>query len=374
MDCSEITPELDLTSEISSSDSALYFVSCPKCNSIPYISINTLNYTTVTITCPNPKCRQVQIMSITDYIKYLQENSSKTTSKGKKCECLLSHNQQGNEAESFCVHCHQWLCHICIQNHREMQITKDHLIMEYSLNEKVVCDKHNNRPYDYFCTQDNMHLCSECYLEHKEHQGVVKIKEYLNEGGFKQINNEFAEQKKKINEENKKIKDTIVALLEKQIEDVKKAYEENKTINDNLHNLINVLFNNASWNLDNYYLKWNLKKNTNFIQLDNAQCQVNDTSLNYIEQIKNFFKRSYLIGENSEIKDKEIVPLIDLNKGEETDKEIKQEKKINPVKQKNVDIAGKNNNCIYYIVYIIVIVVFAIFVRSLFSKSNIIKK
>ena len=123
-----------------------------------------------------------------------------------------------------------------------------------------------------------------------------------------------------------------------------------------------------------FYLKWNLKKNTNFIQLDNAQCQVNDTSLNNIEQIKNFFKRSYLIGENSEIKDKEINPLIDLNKGEETDKEIKQEKKINPVKQKNVDIAGKNHNCIYYIVYIIVIVVFAIFVRSLFSKSNIIKK
>ena len=47
-----------------------------------------------------------------------------------------------------------------------------------------------------------------------------------------------------------------------------------------------MLFNNASWNLDNYYLKWNLKKNTNFIQLDNAQCQVNDTSLNNIEQIK----------------------------------------------------------------------------------------
>ena len=124
-----------------------------------------------------------------------------------------------------------------------------------------------------------------------------------------------------------------------------------------------MLFNNASWNLDNYYLKWNLKKNTNFIQLDNAQCQVNDTSLNNIEQIKNFFKRSYLISENSEIKDKEIVPLIDLNKGEETDKIIKQEKKINPVKQKNVDIAGKNNNCIYYIVYIIVIVVSAIFAR-----------
>ena len=47
MDSSEITPELDLTKEISSSDSALYFVSCPKCNSIPYISINTLNYTKI---------------------------------------------------------------------------------------------------------------------------------------------------------------------------------------------------------------------------------------------------------------------------------------------------------------------------------------
>lgn len=305
--------------------------------------------------------QQVQIMSITDYIKYLQENSSKSTSEGKKCECLLSHNQQGKEAESFCVNCHQWLCHICIENHREMQITKEHLIMEYALNERVVCNKHNNRPYDYFCKQDNMHLCSECYLEHKEHEGVVKIKEYLNENGLKEINNEYAEQKDIINEENKKIKDTIIAY-----EDVKKAYEENKTIN-----LINILFNNASWNLDNYYLKWNLRKNTNFIKLDNSQCQVNDTSLNNIEQIKNFFKRSYLIGENNEIKE---APLSNSDKGEETDQGIKPEKEIKPEEQKKVDMVGENNGAIYYIIGIIVIFVLAsIFIIRSFQKSNIIK-
>ena len=334
--------------DTSPSAQALIFTVCPNCNHIPYISINTSTYTSVDIECTN--CNQTQSMPITEYISFLENQAKKNDSNGKYCECRPSHNKEGKKAERFCVQCHQWLCNECTKIHYEIKATKEHFLIEYSFNEKVMCGIHPTRPYDYFCKKDNKHLCSECYNEHKDHEGLVKIKEFVNNEDLVEINTKIAEQKERIEKENEKIKNTIVDLLKEQIKEVEEAYEENKTINNNLYNLISKLYDNASFNLDNYYIRWNLRKNTHFNN-NESHCKLNDTSIDNIQNIVQYFKTNFFVSSNDGLGHENIKQENeDANKGEETDKgEVKEEDK----KENNIVKENKTSYCSHFIRIII---------------------
>ncbi|XP_064603397.1 E3 ubiquitin-protein ligase TRIM33-like isoform X2 [Liolophura sinensis] len=93
--------------------------------------------------------------------------------------------EENQDATSFCTECMEWLCEQCVQAHRRVRVTKDHLIQakekvqaqgngHSSLQGKdrfMACKLHQHEPLKLYCETCDTLTCRDCQLlEHKEHK------------------------------------------------------------------------------------------------------------------------------------------------------------------------------------------------------------
>lgn len=93
--------------------------------------------------------------------------------------------EENQDASSFCTECMEWLCEQCVQAHRRVRVTKDHLIQakekveaqgngHSSLPGKdrlMACKLHQPEPLKLYCETCDTLTCRDCQLlEHKEHK------------------------------------------------------------------------------------------------------------------------------------------------------------------------------------------------------------
>lgn len=145
----------------------LIFV-CPKCfKGIPLLSFGIIeNKLDISIQCI---CfSQNQNYLIDNYLDQI-ENNQLSTGKCKK------HNR---ESKHYCVNCFEWLCEICLVNHKaELRSSKNHSLSRYELQNR--CLQHNNN-YSKYCHSCKINICSNCN-NHNSHKTTVLISIEINE-------------------------------------------------------------------------------------------------------------------------------------------------------------------------------------------------
>ena len=90
--------------------------------------------------------------------------------------------EEGTPVSSYCVDCADWLCEQCVQAHRRVRVTKDHVIQSkdatagsdtkpppHSL--MMHCKTHKSELLQLFCETCDVLTCRDCQLhEHRDHK------------------------------------------------------------------------------------------------------------------------------------------------------------------------------------------------------------
>lgn len=279
------------------------FIKCPQCNTIPLLTLSPVTYTSISMNCLS--CNHTSTLPITTCISELFNELNKPKNSIHHCQCSPSHSNQ--IANSFCLHCQQWICSSCEESHLNMKCLKNHLVRTTYVKLEINCEKHN-RPIDYYCFDDNVYLCHECNKLHKNHS-EVDLNEMLPNEKLEQINTEFLELKNKFEELNKKLRDDMVKKLTLKIEEVNKAYSRNKEINENICSFIDVIRGNAFDHINNYCIIKNMLVNTQLNKIKNII--IKDTSEKDVKELIDYYNTNFIIsfekGNNNE--NKEIVKI-----------------------------------------------------------------
>src|SRR6218665_478999 len=99
------------------------------------------------------------------------------------CDACQEDNDLGSEAdiplaEMYCADCNQRLCAECCKNHRKFKATKNHRMLQLdgaqinipSIVKPCVCDRHEDKPLDIYCSDCQEAICVTClYDNHKNH-------------------------------------------------------------------------------------------------------------------------------------------------------------------------------------------------------------
>ncbi|XP_067668971.1 E3 ubiquitin-protein ligase TRIM33-like [Haliotis asinina] len=98
------------------------------------------------------------------------------TAKHRPTELLCTHEDDGNQALSWCQECEELLCEYCQNMHNRFKATRRHVVVTLtdttlgSMYAESVCKLHNRYPLEYFDKNCNSLLCAECKLgEHADH-------------------------------------------------------------------------------------------------------------------------------------------------------------------------------------------------------------
>ena len=95
------------------------FIICIKC-SVVMVSIY---FDQVIIKC---RCSSKQyFMKIKDYIHLLSLFDKEIKKHKISCDRVLSHNN--NKAEAYCANCKEYLCSICIRNHKQYKFSNHYI-------------------------------------------------------------------------------------------------------------------------------------------------------------------------------------------------------------------------------------------------------
>lgn len=94
--------------------------------------------------------------------------------KNENEDLICSVCEDENEAEYFCEHCSDLLCEECVDAHKVVKYTKEHVIKEISemsdisnlIQKRYFCTQHNEKSLDAFCIKCQQSVCSECVSKH----------------------------------------------------------------------------------------------------------------------------------------------------------------------------------------------------------------
>lgn len=134
------------------------------------------------------------------------------------------------------------------------------------------CTKHNNQSFKYYCSQCKINICYKCLPDHKEHKGLLKIKEFTISERKLQKKLTHAFNTLKILDSYKKIKNDMINDLVRQINSLETAYDECIKNNNIIVNIIEQLINSYNREKPNFFTISNLKANSeiNLIKLPNV--------------------------------------------------------------------------------------------------------
>ena len=82
-------------------------------------------------------------------------------------------SERGNRktSVSWCVNCEESLCTDCTENHRAMNMSRSHHLIDISKKPTETqmtaqsCLKHDELPFEYFCIDHDVICCKECLVE-----------------------------------------------------------------------------------------------------------------------------------------------------------------------------------------------------------------
>lgn len=257
---------------------------CPKCNHIPFISINKPEMFTIKCTCSYDK----EIPS-EKYIKYINEQHS-----NEKCEYKNEHrNINGNR---FCYQCNKWLCSECVKAH--IKSNRFHLL---SINKFIIdskCKTHKEKESVMYCNSCQCYYCELCSIIHKGHQ-CVNLKEeyenYLNDTQMKVYTKSISKAERYINTYNKKLKDDVIKLLKELIDKIEISYKKNYDINRNI-----ILLSKYFLNLQNetkcvnFSVLYNIINNVNFKFEKAKDFSYEETSSKNINNLLSHYDKVFL--------------------------------------------------------------------------------
>ncbi|CAG5133116.1 unnamed protein product [Candidula unifasciata] len=89
--------------------------------------------------------------------------------------------EENQEAGFYCLQCEEWLCDSCVDAHKRVRVTKDHVIspkneVKVVINKSpweqlMMCKQHRQEQLKFFCEKCEMLTCRDCQLmDHKEHK------------------------------------------------------------------------------------------------------------------------------------------------------------------------------------------------------------
>src|SRR6218665_2170983 len=87
-------------------------------------------------------------------------------------------------AAMYCADCNQRLCEECCKNHRKYKATKNHRMLQLdgalinipSIAKQYVCDKHENKQLDIYCSSCQEAICALCFFDgHKTHETLPVV-------------------------------------------------------------------------------------------------------------------------------------------------------------------------------------------------------
>ena len=134
-----------------------------------------------------------------------------------------------------CLQCKMCFCHQCAKTHNEMELFKDHKIIDLY---NIKCKEHQTE-IQYVCTSCNMELCAVCVMKkaHKDHQKKIqpykearKKQEELSKEIFKKLQS----RKQGLDNDLNKVRntqrtiDTSIDQIERHTEEMKRQIEQNK--------------------------------------------------------------------------------------------------------------------------------------------------
>ena len=247
----------------------LTYLLCPGCfTRVPIINIYFENYIPkVKVSCT---CNEIQscpsVMDVSDYINKMRYRDP-----------LLMHCSfhQDKPPSTFCLNCEKWLCEECVKESHNKKTCKPVEDQRFQF-----CTKHIESKLSCICKKCQKIMCDKCAEEHvafwEKHSrdSIVKGKKHT----IKQFDNFLTKEKidkkiskfkvfktevmkingEKMNEFIKKIntqKDPNEETKEEKYvpspykEQIEEAYNQNKEINEGLIDLIQILFNNISFQL-----------------------------------------------------------------------------------------------------------------------------
>ncbi|KAL8222386.1 UNVERIFIED_CONTAM: Transcription intermediary factor 1-alpha [Gekko kuhli] len=129
--------------------------------------------------CPvcGQECSERQIID-NIFVKDTAEVLSSTVEKSIQ---VCTSCEDNVEASGFCVECLDWLCKTCIEAHRRVKFTKDHIVRQeidissgaFGVTSKrpVFCPYHKKEQLKLYCETCDKLTCRDCQLlEHKNHR------------------------------------------------------------------------------------------------------------------------------------------------------------------------------------------------------------
>ena len=224
---------------------------CPKCYSIPSVTIDHLSHDTITIHCT---CSYHCSLSLPEF---LTRKVDYTTTSLHHCQFLSSHHTK--TANKFCVHCQQWLCAECLTLHNDIKITKNHLLLDHLLTNEIKCRKHNDNDCEFHCAIHNENLCEICYKEHSPHSDmIVSLRDVIKR--TEEIKCQLESAKRMIDKYNRSFYEKLECLKRK-INEIEKEHEREKERNENLIKVFDVLIDNSKLEISNFNLYNNIIRN-----------------------------------------------------------------------------------------------------------------
>lgn len=101
-----------------------------------------------------------------------------------------SRDRQHHEAEGYCIDCAEYFCSTCIKHHKNLKITKNHVLRDRKAMPKYrpilennedevsmeLCDIHSNELLRYYCKDHDDPCCSVCAtLKHRQCKQILYI-------------------------------------------------------------------------------------------------------------------------------------------------------------------------------------------------------
>lgn len=214
---------------------------CQKCYSYPKLRINPDNLKEVKVKC---RCYQTTIISIKEYISYVESNPSNT-----KLKCEI-HNKSYS---LFCLNCNAHICDDCKEYYEKIFIQ----------------NKNSTNPIEI----------NKTYLLHMDCKAVYSI-------NLNKIRKSIEQAKQHLSNYFSKLYDNIV-LKTKKNDEMNLIYEESKSINTDILNLLEIILDNDCKENKNEYQE-NINNNC-MINIYNCEDESN------IESVMEYFENYVII-------------------------------------------------------------------------------
>ena len=186
------------------------------------------------------KCRHIYIVKL--YV-INNEIKAKQICNNRNCSYYQMNRINSSNIHNFCIECQQYIQDIT--NH-----SNKHTLSDLEIIIDIKCKCNNTHTIDAYCIECKKHYCSICCKEHANHKFLL-LKNYVSDAIVKEKMKKFEASEEKIINSNKKLKNEILSIIQKEhpddliqrkIDKLEITFENYIRINQNFLKIISKLF------------------------------------------------------------------------------------------------------------------------------------